>query len=105
MNSQCFYFRLNMVKNCIIVTYDIQSDKLRRHFSKFLEKYGVRLQFSVFEIVNSPRVISILNERIKQVFQTQFTQADSIIIFYTDLSKAVTYGNAHHLNKECIMIF
>ncbi len=49
-----------MTKNCIIITYDIQDNKLRSHVSKFLLKHGVRLQFSVFEIVNSPRVIDLI---------------------------------------------
>ncbi|MGI6394222.1 MAG: CRISPR-associated endonuclease Cas2 [bacterium] len=93
-----------MKKNCIIVTYDIQDDKLRRHVSEFLVKYGVRLQFSVFEIVNSPRVIGILCEGIKRKFQPRFTEADSIIMFFTDLDKAITYGNAKHLNKEVVFI-
>jgi len=37
----------------IIVAYDISNNKVRTQFSKFLEKYGVRVQFSVFEIQNS----------------------------------------------------
>lgn len=94
----------NMNTNCIIVTYDIQDDKLRRHVSKFLEKYGTRLQFSVFEIVNSKRVIKNICENIEQKFKKRFSEADSIIIFFTNLDKAITYGNAQHLNKECIYI-
>jgi len=93
-----------MEKNCVIVTYDIQDDKLRRHVSEFLLKYGVRLQFSVFEVVNSPRVIEILCEGIKREFQPRFTEADSVIIFFTNLDKAITYGNAKHLNEEVVFI-
>ena len=32
-----------------VVSYDIQSDKIRRKLAKLLEGYGVRIQFSVFE--------------------------------------------------------
>jgi len=93
-----------MEKNCIIVAYDIQDDKLRRHVSEFLLKHGVRIQFSVFEIVNSPRVINIICEKIKQKFEPRFSEADSIIMFFTNLDKAITYGNAQHLNKEIVFI-
>ena len=93
-----------MEKNSIIVAYDIQDDKLRRNLSEFLGHYGVRLQFSVFEIVNSPRVIDILCEEVKQKFQPRFTEADSIIMFFTNLDKAITYGNAQHLNEEIVFI-
>ena len=93
-----------MKHNCIIVTYDIQNDKLRRKFSKYLERYGVRLQFSVFEIVNSPRVVKLICEQIKQNFEPKFSDADSIIMFFTNLDKAITYGNAKHLNKDVVFI-
>jgi CRISPR-associated protein Cas2 len=93
-----------MKHNCIIITYDIQEDKQRRKFSKFLERYGTRLQFSVFEIVNSPRVIKLICEQIKQKFEPKFSEADSIIIFFTNLDKAINYGNAKHLNNDIIFI-
>lgn len=93
-----------MKYNCVIVAYDIENDKLRTHFSKFLLKYGIRLQFSVFEIVNSPRVIDVIKEKIEQKFKKRFSQGDSVIMFYTDLGKAITYGNADHLNKDCIFV-
>ncbi len=93
-----------MEKNSIIITYDIQDDKLRRHVSEFLLKHGVRIQFSVFEVVNSPRVINLLCEKIKRKFKPRFTEDDSIIIFFTNMNEAITYGNAQHLNQEMIFI-
>lgn len=32
----------------VIVSYDIADDKKRRRFSKFLEQFGYRIQYSVF---------------------------------------------------------
>lgn len=32
-----------------VVSYDIVDDKRRRHVAKYLESYGVRVQYSVFE--------------------------------------------------------
>ena len=33
----------------LIISYDISDDKLRAKFSKYLSKFGGRLQYSVFE--------------------------------------------------------
>ena len=41
----------------IVVSYDISDDKLRTKFSKYLSRFGHRLQYSVFEIDNSQRII------------------------------------------------
>lgn len=42
----------------IIVSYDISNDKRRTKFSKYLMKFGHRIQYSVFEIDNSDRICS-----------------------------------------------
>lgn len=41
----------------IIISYDISNDKLRTQFSKFLSKFGHRIQYSVFEIENSKKLL------------------------------------------------
>lgn len=93
-----------MKKGCVIVTYDIQDNKLRTQFSKFLEKHGVRLQFSVFEIHNSDRMIKLVCEKIERDFKPGFSEADSILLFFTNLEQAITYGNASHLNKDVVFV-
>ena len=65
----------------IVVSYDISDDKLRTRFSKYLSKFGHRLQYSVFEIDNSPRIIDNIITDIKNKFEKKFTQQDSVIIF------------------------
>ena len=57
------------MNNVIIIAYDITNNKLRTHFSKYLEKYGVRVQFSVFEIKNSNRVLNIVLTAIENKFK------------------------------------
>ena len=48
------YFQVLMV----IISYDISDTKLRTKFSKMLVKHGaIRLQFSVYEVENTIRVI------------------------------------------------
>ena len=64
----------------LIITYDISNTKLRSKFSRFLEKYGHRLQFSVFEIKNSPRILTQIQLEISHVFEKKFSEDDSIII-------------------------
>lgn len=90
--------------NCIIVCYDISDDKVRTKFSKFLEKYGVRLQMSVFEIEHSIRLLNVIEEQIKQHFEPLFQDNDSVFIFYTDLKKAVRYGASKHLDNGLIFL-
>ena len=34
----------------VIISYDISDDKLRTKFSKYLSRFGHRLQYFVFEI-------------------------------------------------------
>lgn len=65
----------------ILVTYDIMDDKKRTQFSKFLLQYGERIQYSVFTVRNSKRVLNILVNEIKYRFENQFHKCDSVYIF------------------------
>ncbi|PJC37114.1 CRISPR-associated endonuclease Cas2 [Candidatus Peregrinibacteria bacterium CG_4_9_14_0_2_um_filter_53_11] len=66
-----------------IVSYDISDDKLRTKFSKFLKKFGNRMQYSVFRISNSPRVLENIKKEIQYRFEKRFTGSDSIVVFQT----------------------
>lgn len=63
-----------------LVIYDIESDALRTKFSKFLKQYGRRLQYSVFEIQNSPRVLANIRLELKHHYEKKFSQSDSVMI-------------------------
>lgn len=65
----------------LIVTYDIHNGKIRTKFWKLLKKYWRRLQYSVFEIKNSERILNILKLEIEKNFSPKFTWADSILVF------------------------
>ena len=57
----------------IVVSYDISNDKLRTKFSKMLIKHGgIRLQFSVFEINNSKRILDNIKIQIESGFAKKF---------------------------------
>lgn len=49
----------------IIISYDISDDKLRTNFSKYLSRFGHRIQYSVFEIDNSTRILNNILADIK----------------------------------------
>lgn len=87
-----------------LVVYDIASDKLRTRFSKFLTKYGRRLQFSVFEISNSPRVLENIRTEIKASFEKKFTQGDSILIINVP-DNAVIDRFGYAVNEETDLLF
>lgn len=64
----------------LIVSYDISNNKTRTKFSKFLEKYWRRLQYSVFELKNSDRILNLVLVQIDKYFAKSFENTDSIII-------------------------
>ena len=89
----------------LIISYDISDDKLRTRFSKFLRKFGNRLQYSVYEIRNSKRILANIQKEIENDFEKRFGEIDGIIIF--DLSeqcKKTCYGYARNDDKELIII-
>ena len=64
----------------LLVIYDIESDKLRSKFSNFLKQFGRRLQYSVFEIQNSPRILANIRLELKHHYEKKFSQSDSVMI-------------------------
>lgn len=86
----------------IIVSYDITDDKMRTNFSKMLKSNGaIRLQFSVYEIRNTKRVMDNLVTKI-EAYSKHFTQDDSIVIFEVSSDKLTKYGNAIHRDKPIV---
>lgn len=88
----------------LIITYDISNNKVRTHFSKFLEKYGVRVQFSVYEIQNSKRVLDIVKLGIEKNFKKRFESGDSIYIFKAKSTQTIRYGSAGLIDRDLIII-
>ena len=88
----------------LLVVYDISSDKLRNRFSKFLTQYGRRLQFSVFEIQNSPRVLQNIRTEIQGSFQKKFQQSDSVMIMdVPDHAVIDRYGYAKNEEQDLLI--
>jgi CRISPR-associated protein Cas2 len=89
----------------LIVSYDFANDKTRTKFSKFLKKYGWRMQYSVFVVDNSPRVLRNILAEIETRYQKAFKKTDSIVIFPVCLgcqSKVIRYGCAKHELEDVV---
>lgn len=86
----------------IIVSYDISDDKMRTRFSKMLTKNGaIRLQFSVYEVCNTKRIMDNLLTKI-EAYAKHFTADDSVIIFDVSSDRLKKYGNAIHRDNDVV---
>lgn len=86
----------------IIVSYDITDDKLRTNFAKMLRSNGaVRLQFSVYELNNTKRIVDNLVEKIEE-YSKRFTFDDSVILFDVSSDKVTKYGSSIHRDKSIV---
>ncbi|KLE02044.1 CRISPR-associated endonuclease Cas2 [Aliarcobacter butzleri] len=89
----------------ILVAYDIANDKLRTKFANYLSKHGYRLQYSIFQIKNSKRILSLVSSEIKNNFEKKFSQSDSVIIFHLSENYKITkYGYAKNDDETLIVI-
>ncbi len=91
----------------LLVTYDISNDKLRTKFSKFLEKYGYRLQYSIFQIKNSEKILANIRAEIEGKFAKKFTGEDSILIIPisgVNEEKIEKYGYAKYMDEDVIFV-
>lgn len=88
-----------------VVSYDISNDKLRTKFAKYLSRFGHRLQYSVFQIDNSSRIVDNIIQDLKNNFEKKFTQEDSVIIFKLSSScEVIRFGYAKNDEKDFFVI-
>lgn len=88
----------------LVVSYDISDAKLRARFSKMLTKNGaIRLQYSVYEVNNTNRILENLMVKIDQ-FATKFDGADSVIVFDVSGVRLKKYGNAIHRDVDVVYL-
>ncbi len=89
-----------------IVSYDIESNRRRTKFSKFLKKFGRRIQYSIFEIRNSSRVLKNIMTEVEMVYEPHFTNSDSILIMQLCegcKGKVKRYGYAANEEEEVVI--
>lgn len=88
----------------LVISYDIADDKMRGRFCKMIRKQGaIRLQYSVYEVNNTNRVIGNMLAKI-EAYSKHFTKEDSVIIFETDGDKMIKFGNAIHRDKPIVFL-
>jgi CRISPR-associated protein Cas2 len=89
----------------LIVSYDFESNKTRARFARFLEKYGNRIQYSVWQVRDSERVLQNILTEVELKYKKEFTGADSIYIFRLCKgcnAKVRRYGYAKHEESDLI---
>lgn len=87
----------------LVVSYDISNNKLREQFRKMLSKNGaIRLQFSVYEINNSKRIMDNITIKINDLFSPKFSGGDSVVIFNVNNNDIIKYGNAIHRDRDIV---
>lgn len=94
---------ISIVIIMFVISYDIQDDRLRTKFSKMLTKHGaVRLQYSVYEVNNTDRILNNLIIMIEDIFAKRFEGCDSVIIFDVSSVNLKKFGNAVHRDADVL---
>lgn len=89
----------------IIISYDIANDKKRAKFNRYIRKFGHMLQYSVYEIDNSDRILNNIITDINNKWMKQFEQTDSVYIFRMSAScEILKYGYARNEDEELLIV-
>ncbi len=89
----------------LIVTYDISETKVRTKFSKYLQKFGRRIQLSVFEVKHSKRFLDNILLEIENRYKPLFRKSDSILIFHIGTSTKIhRFGYAANEEEQIIYL-
>lgn len=89
----------------LLVSYDISDNKIRAKFSKYLTKFGHRIQYSVYEIDNAEVLIDNIVEDLDNRFKKLFSETDSVLIMNVKNEKnIVKYGYAKHEEEDIIIV-
>ena len=89
----------------LYVCYDFSDDKVRARFARFISKYGRKVQYSVYEVKNSPRVLKNIQTEVEYKYSKYFTGADSVILIpisEADIKKIIKYGYSKNDNEDVV---
>jgi CRISPR-associated protein Cas2 len=90
-----------------IVSYDFSSDYKRAKFAKFLKQFGDKIQYSVYKIKNSPRLLKLVLAEVNKRYVKEFDKTDNILIFYlcdACIKKIKKYGSAIHEEEDVVYL-
>ena len=89
----------------IIVSYDISDNKKRAKFNKYIRKFGHMLQYSVYEIENSERILNNIIADLNNKWLKIFDQTDSVYIFRMSSScKIEKYGYSRNEDSAILIV-
>ena len=89
----------------ILISYDISNDKLRTKFMKYILRFGTRIQYSVYEIDNSGRILDNIIADINNKYLPLFSESDSVLILKKINSTEVQrIGYAKHDDEDLIIV-
>jgi CRISPR-associated endonuclease Cas2 len=91
----------------LIISYDFADNKVRAKFAKFIKQYGEKIQYSVYQIKNSQRILKNILAEIEHKYKKNFKNTDSILIFSICngcKSKIIRYGSAKHEESEVVFL-
>lgn len=75
-----------------IIIYDIRDERRLRKIAKIMEKYGKRVQYSVFEVRGDPLLIEVIRNEYIPIINPE---EDSVVIYKlcdSDWKKREKYG-------------
>lgn len=90
----------------LIVAYDFQKDKTRTRFAKFLDKFGRRIQYSIFEVKHSQRVLRNVQTEVELKYKKNFKNTDSVMVIPICegcQKKIMRYGYSENEEKDVIV--
>lgn len=89
----------------VIISYDISDNKKRAKFSKYIKRFGHMLQYSVYEIENSERILNNIILDLNNKFMKTFDQTDSVYIFkLSSTCKVQKFGYAKNEDSSLIIV-
>ena len=90
-------------KTFCVVAYDIKEDRKRARVSKILEKYGIRVNFSVFECMFTYIQLLQVQEKIKKILDKR---SDTVIYYpiCVNCYTKIIYQPAHRQTSRTIEI-
>ncbi|MCR5150837.1 MAG: CRISPR-associated endonuclease Cas2 [Clostridiales bacterium] len=89
----------------VIISYDISNDKKRAKFNRYIRKFGHMMQYSVYEIDNSERILNNIIVDINNKWLKQFDQTDSVYIFRLSASCEIQkFGYARNEDSDLLIL-
>ena len=89
----------------VIISYDISDDKKRAWFNKYIKQFGHMLQYSVYEIDNSERILNNIVTDINNKFMKTFDATDSVYIFkLSSTCEIQKYGYVRNEDSDLLIV-